>query len=68
MMTDKHYWTSNTVTIGCGLTETKSSITIGNLIIMNNKCFNWFQKKMWKIFFGADVKNIKENNNENTKN
>lgn len=58
----------NTITIGYGLPEIKSCLQAGNLTIMNTKHFNWFQKKMWKIFFGFDIKDVKENYNDNTKN
>lgn len=33
----------------------KSIFTIGNVKVMNTKKFNWFQKKMIKIFFGFEV-------------
>lgn len=51
----------NTIAIGIGLPEIKSYLQTGNLTIMNTKHFNWLQKKMWKIFFGFDIKDVKEN-------
>jgi hypothetical protein len=51
----------NTIAIGYGLPEIKSCLQAGNLTIMNTKHFNWLQKKMWKIFFGFDIKDVKEN-------
>lgn len=33
----------------------KSIFTIGNVKVCNTKKFNWFQKKMIKIFFGFEV-------------
>jgi hypothetical protein len=53
-----------TVQIGNGLPKIKSHIKIGNLIIHNTHRFNWFHRKMWKLFFGFEIENIKENINE----
>lgn len=50
----------NTIEIGIGMSETKSHIKIGNLIIHNTHRFNWFNRKMWKLFFGFEIENIKE--------
>ena len=33
----------------------KSVFIIGNIKVCNTKKFNWFQKKMIKIFFGFEV-------------
>ena len=54
-------WATNTITIGCGLPEIKSCLQAGNLTIMNTKHFNWFQKKMWKLFLGFNITDVKEN-------
>lgn len=51
----------NTIAIGIGLPKIKSCLQAGDLTIMNTKHFNWLQKKMWKIFFGFDIKDVKEN-------
>ena len=31
--------------------ETKTLLKCGNVTIQLNKTFNWFQKRMWKMFF-----------------
>lgn len=36
----------------------RSSMIIGNMTINNIKKFNWLQKKMFKIFFGIEIKDI----------
>ena len=54
----------NTVQIGMGLPKIKSHIKIGNLIFHNTHQFNWFHRKMWKLFFGFEIENIKEKTNE----
>lgn len=41
----------------------KSLLEIGNIKIYNIKKFNWFQRKMFKIFFGIKINNL-ENNGE----
>lgn len=33
----------------------KSILEIGNIKIYNIKKFNWFQRKMFKIFFGIKI-------------
>jgi len=38
----------------------KSELTLGNLTIRFTKKFNWFNRKMLKLIFGLDIKNIKE--------
>jgi hypothetical protein len=35
-----------------------SEIRFSDIIIETKHCFNWLQKKMWKIFFGADITNL----------
>ena len=47
-----------------GLPKIKSHIKIGNLILHNTHQFNWFHRKMWKLFFGFEIENIKEKINE----
>ena len=36
----------------------KSLLEIGNIKIYNIKKFNWFQRKMFKIFFGIKIVNL----------
>ena len=36
----------------------KSLLEIGNIRIYNIKKFNWFQRKMFKIFFGIKIVNL----------
>lgn len=55
---------SNTIQIGIGLPKIKSHIKIGNLTLYNTKHFNWFHRMMWKLFFGFEIENLKENDNE----
>ena len=44
----------------------KSEGKIGNITIVFTKSFNWFQRLMWKVCFGLEIKNLKENiENEN---
>ena len=50
----------NTIAIGYGLPEIKSCLQAGNLTIMNTKHFNWFQKKMWKIFFNCEIIDLED--------
>lgn len=35
-----------------------SILIIGNMKIRNTKKFNWFQRKMFKIFFGIEINNL----------
>lgn len=35
-----------------------SEIRFSDIIVETRHRFNWLQKKMWKIFFGADIKSI----------
>lgn len=36
--------------------EPKSRIKVTeNLVVMTGKKYNWFQKRMWKIFFNIDI-------------
>ena len=51
---------SNTVQIGIGLHKIKSHIKVGNLVIHNTHHFNWFHRIMWKLFFGFEIENLKE--------
>jgi hypothetical protein len=48
----------NTLTIGYGRPEIKSHLKIGNMVISNTHRFNWFQRKMWKLFFGFEIENV----------
>jgi hypothetical protein len=50
----------NTIRLGVGLSGTKSHIKIGNLIIHNTHHFNWLHRMMWKLFFGFEIENVKE--------
>lgn len=38
----------------------KSRGIIGNITISFNKKFNWLQRKMWKVYFGLEITNLKE--------
>ena len=38
----------------------KSKIVVGNVTIMLEKKFNWFNKLMFKLVFGIKIENIKE--------
>lgn len=38
----------------------KSLLEIGNIKIYNIKKFNWFQRKMFKIFFGIKINNLEK--------
>lgn len=38
----------------------KSKIIVGNITMYCLKEFNWFQRKMLKMFFGFEVENIGE--------
>lgn len=38
----------------------KSTLKIGNIIVNNIKHFNCLQKRMFKIFFGIKIEDIKE--------
>ena len=42
-------------------TQNKSILKVGNLIVYNTRRFNLFQRCMWKLFFGIEIENIKEN-------
>lgn len=55
---------TNTFHIGYNLPKTKSHIKIGNLTIHNTHHFNWFHRMMWKLFFGFEIENMEENNDE----
>ena len=37
----------------------KSLLEIGNIKVYNIKKFNWIQRKMFKIFFGIKINNLK---------
>jgi regulator of replication initiation timing len=52
---------NNTIQIGIGLPKIKSHIKIGNLIFHNTHHFNWFHRMMWKLCFGFEIENLKEN-------
>lgn len=55
---------SNIIQIGIGLSKIKSHIKIGNMVFHNTKRFNWFHRMMLKLFFGIEIENLKENDNE----
>lgn len=48
----------NTIGICANSYKTKSYIKIGNLIIHNTHHFNWFHRKMWKLFFGFEIESV----------
>ena len=50
----------NTIEVGCGW-KTKSLLRAGNMVIHNSRHFNWFQRKMRKLFFGFEIENVEEN-------
>lgn len=50
----------NTIQIGINLPKIKSHIKVGNLVIHNTHHFNWFHRMMWKLFFGFEIENLKE--------
>ena len=51
----------NTYISSANLPKPNSKITIGNNItVFNEKHFNWFQKKMWKILLGIKIEDVKE--------
>lgn len=37
----------------------KSMLEIGNIKVYNIKKFNWLQRKMFKVFFGIKINNLK---------
>lgn len=49
----------NTIEVDCGW-KTASLLKVGNMVIHNSYRFNWFQRKMWKLFFGFEIENVKE--------
>lgn len=56
----EEYYEPNFIELGCGLPKTKSHLKVGNMIIHNNHHFNWFERKMWKLFFGFEIENVDE--------
>ena len=48
------------IEIGYGWPKIKSHLKVGNLTIHNTRRFNWFERKMWKLFFGFDIENVEE--------
>lgn len=36
----------------------KSTFVVGNITMFCTKRFNWFQRKMLKVFFGFEVNNL----------
>ena len=48
------------ITFNYAQPKTKSLLKIGNMVIHNSHHFNWFQRKMWKLFFGFDIENVEE--------
>lgn len=42
----------------------KSKIIVGNITMFCLKKFNWFQRKMLKMFFGFEVENIGDKEND----
>lgn len=41
-----------------------SALIVGNIRINNIKHFNWFQKKMWKLFFGIKIIDLEKSDKE----
>lgn len=50
--------TTGDVVIKLNNNDNKSILEIGNIKIYNTKKFNWFQRKMFKIFFGIKINNL----------
>ena len=46
--------------ISCWYEKHKSKIKCGNYEINIAAKFNWFQKKMWKIFFNCDIVDLED--------
>lgn len=42
----------------------KSKMIIGNIILMQNKHYNWFRKLMYKIIFDIKIVDIKGENHD----
>ena len=45
----------------------KSILEIGNIKIYNIKRFSWFQRKMFKVFFGIEISNLENKGGNNEK-
>ena len=54
----------STLVVNYARPKTRSLLKIGNMVIYNTHHFNWFQRKMWKLFFGFEIENVKENKND----
>lgn len=52
--------TPESIAIGYGWPKIKSHLKLGNLTIHNTHRFNWFERKMWKLFFGFEIENVEE--------
>ena len=48
----------NTLMINYGGRKIKSHLKLGNIVVCTSRRFNWFQRKMWKLFFGFDVEDV----------
>lgn len=44
--------------------NSKSILEIGNIKIYNIKKFNWFNRLMFKLFFGIKIEKVGSDNNE----
>ena len=48
-------------TLSVNLPKPKSKIMIGsNTVIFNDRHFNWFQKKMWRLLLGIKIEDVEE--------
>lgn len=48
--------------------NSKSILEIGNIKIYNIKKFNWFNRLMFKLFFGIKIEKVGSDNNGNDNN
>ena len=51
----------STLVINYAKPKIRSLLKIGNIVIHSTHHFNWFQHKMWKLFFGCEIENVEEN-------
>ena len=49
---------SNDIYISGFAKDYKSKLVVGNVTMYCTKKFNWFQRKMLKIFFGFEASNL----------
>lgn len=53
-MSEFAYIEDSTIT----MPKPKSVMKCGNITVNNEQSFNWFQRKMWKLLLGFDVRNL----------